>query len=58
MKKNQEKTILTEFYEFLRDTNKKDRYMKIAGFNICKLDLPFLFGRMKVLNIAVQQVGG
>lgn len=50
-----EKTILTEFYEFLRDTNKNDPYLKITGFNVYKLDLPYLFGRMKRLNIAEEK---
>ena len=29
--------------------------MKIAGFNIYKFDLPYLFGRMKLLNVAKEK---
>ena len=50
-----EKTILTQFYKFLRDSTMKDRYLKITGFNIYKFDLPYLFGRMKLLNIAEEK---
>jgi len=47
-----EKEILTEFYNFIKSIEKKDNYLKFVGFNILKFDLPYLFGRMKVLDIA------
>ncbi|MCK4729799.1 MAG: hypothetical protein KAT28_00625 [Candidatus Aenigmarchaeota archaeon] len=50
--KSDEKTILTEFYKFLKKIENEDNYVKIIGFNILKFDLPYLFGRMKILNIA------
>jgi DNA polymerase elongation subunit (family B) len=47
-----EKTILSQFYSFLVTTKKTDTCLKIAGFNVTKFDLPYLFGRMEVLGIA------
>lgn len=47
-----EKEILTEFYNLVKNIEKKDNYLKFVGFNILKFDLPYLFGRMKVLGIA------
>ncbi len=47
-----ERTILTQFHDFLVATKKVDTYLKIAGFNVIKFDLPYLFGRMETLEIA------
>ncbi len=47
-----EKEILTEFYNFIKTIERNDKYIKFVGFNIAKFDLPYLFGRMKVLSIA------
>lgn len=50
-----EKTILTEFYNFLKKAKNSDQYLKITGFNTTKFDLPYLFGRMKLLKIAQEE---
>ncbi len=47
-----EKMILSDFYKILKRIQKKDNYLKIIGFNILSFDLPYLFGRMKILEIA------
>jgi len=50
-----EKEILSTFHQFLKDSERKDAYLKFVGFNIVKFDLPYLFGRMKVLGIAEER---
>ncbi len=47
-----EKTILTQFYKFLKEARRNDPFLKIIGFNTTKFDLPYLFGRMSLLKIA------
>ena len=47
-----ERTILTNFYEILKEIRRRDNYLKMIGFNILSFDLPYLFGRMKILEIA------
>ncbi len=48
-----EKTILINFLNVLRNLQRNDPYLKIHGFNILKFDLPYIFGRMKVNEIAL-----
>lgn len=50
-----EKAILEKFYCFLKKTSAADQYLKIAGFNVTKFDLPYLFGRMKLMEIAPEE---
>ncbi len=50
-----EKEILQKFHTFLAATFKKDPHLKITGFNILKFDLPYLFGRMKLNEIATER---
>jgi len=47
-----EKEMLSGFYDLIKEIQRKDNYMKFVGFNILKFDLPYLFGRMKLLGIA------
>lgn len=47
-----EREILQKFYDFLKELQKKDQHLKITGFNVVKFDLTYLFGRMKVYNLA------
>lgn len=47
-----EKDILQHFYQTLKNILKNDKYLKFYGFNITTFDLPYLFGRMKINNIA------
>jgi DNA polymerase elongation subunit (family B) len=50
-----EKSILKEFYDVIKNLKQKDKYLKFVGFNSSSFDLPYLFGRMKVLSIANEQ---
>ena len=50
-----EKIFLDEFYNILKKIKKEDKYLKFVGFNISTFDLPYLFGRMKVLKIGNEQ---
>jgi len=50
-----EKALLKNFYDFVRDTQSKDEYMKYTGYNVARFDLPYLFGRMKVNEIASEE---
>lgn len=50
-----EANMLKEFLNTLRELGKKDSKLRIHGFNILKFDLPYLFGRMKVHNIAEEK---
>jgi DNA polymerase elongation subunit (family B) len=50
-----EKGILSQFHDFLRETKARDPHLKIIGFNITKFDLPYLFARMKLLEIAKEE---
>jgi len=47
-----ERTIMTKFCTLLRSLSERDPYLKISGFNLLKFDLPYLFGRMKIHNLA------
>ena len=48
-----EKDMLAGFYDFLKKIQDAERYLpKFIGFNILSFDLPYLFGRMKMHDIA------
>lgn len=46
-----ERGILEKFYAVLKGLKSSDQHLKIIGFNVTKFDLPYLFGRMKMLGI-------
>lgn len=50
-----EREMLTNFHHTLTELQKRDAYLKYYGFNILTFDLPYLFGRMKVNDIADNQ---
>jgi len=50
-----EQEILTKFHHLLKTISERDKYLKISGFNLLKFDLPYLFGRMKTLEIAAEK---
>ena len=47
-----EKELLDTFFKKLKGWVRKDKWFKIVGFNISKFDIPYLYGRMKVHEIA------
>jgi len=47
-----EQTILTIFYNKLKEIHQNDKYLTVCGFNILNFDLPYLFGRMMIHKIA------
>lgn len=47
-----EKEMLYDFFQTLKKLQQEDAHLKYYGFNILKIDLSYLFGRMKINNIA------
>jgi len=50
-----EKKMLLTFLSMMQRLQRKDKNLKIHGFNILHFDLPYLFGRMRSHKIADEQ---
>lgn len=50
-----EKELLNNFFLFLKKVSKEDSFLKLVGFNHLAYDLPFLFSRMKINEIATEK---